>query len=304
MKSFPMPDNIHTWQTTLPTKCAFCRVHSDFRGHIFLHCQLIQSLWREISILFSGTLPGDMTILNYLLRWWCTSSKSHMLGQLRIVVPSLVVWVIWKVYTSICFVKDCFSYRRLLDRVRDHIYIWCASTQGSKFSQNIPHLVTRFFSPSLRSRRHKIVRWELPPSGKLKLNVDAAVDRCAAAAGAVLHNRHGESVSAICFILPPSSPLRAELMALQYALIYFAARNEQLLIETNCRDLLKCLSSLDKYTGLFAVDRRHTLHFLRLNTSSISYCPRESTLQPILSLSIRLSLSWADNILDAACSPK
>lgn len=99
----------------------------------------------------------------------------------------------------------------MFERVRNHIYTWCATMQGHKFSQTIPHLVGRQFSP-LRTRRHKVVHWELPSTGKLKLNVDAAVGCTTAATSAVLRNHQGEFVSAICFSLPASSSLRDELM--------------------------------------------------------------------------------------------
>lgn len=199
-------------------------------------------------------MPRNTTIQAYLLLWWRTSSKHHMLGQLRAVVPSLVTCVIWKEYTSIRFGDNCFSYRRLFEQVRDHIFTWCASTQGYKFTQNIPHLVARKFSPPFRAIRPRIIRWLLPPTGKLKLNVDASVGCTAVTARAVLWNSHGAFVSAITFSLPASTPLRAELRALEYTLIYYALEHDQLLIETDYRLLLRYLSTPKRYTGSLAAD--------------------------------------------------
>lgn len=86
------------------------------------------------------------------------------------------------------------------------------------------------------------MHWVLPPSGKLKLNVDAAVSRCNSAAGAIVRNDRGDIVLALCFYLPLHTPLRAELMALQYALIYYSQTYDSMIIETDCRLLLDHLS--------------------------------------------------------------
>lgn len=115
--------------------------------------------------------------------------------------------------------------------------------QGRKYSQPIPYLNACYFSPSLHTRRHRLVHWELPPSDKLKLNVDASVGRFNAAAGTVLRNDHGDFVSAICFSLPTTLPLWAALMALLYALIFYARDYDHLILETDCRLLLSHLSA-------------------------------------------------------------
>lgn len=204
-----------------------------------------------------------------------------MIGQLRVVVPSLGTWVIWKECASVRFGDNCFSYMRLFERVRDHIYTWCSSIQGFKFTQNIPYLVAMKFSPPLHQRRHRITRWVLPPTRKLKLNVDASVGCNVVVAGAVLRNSHGELMLAICFSLPTSTPMWAELRAVQFALIYYACTHDQLLIETDCRLLLSYLSAPQRYTGSLVTNLQRTLQFLKLNGATLSSCPREANIQLI-----------------------
>lgn len=48
---------------------------------------------------------------------------------------------------------------------------------GKKFVSYMPYLVALAFSPPLRTKRVQLVRWELPPSGIMKLNVDVVVGR-------------------------------------------------------------------------------------------------------------------------------
>lgn len=148
--------------------------------------------------------------------------------------------------------------------------------QGRKYSRQIRHLIRFNFSPPIRSTRPKIVRWELPPIGKLMLNIDATVGSSRAAAAAVLRTHTGDLISAICFYLPAMTPLRAELMALQYALIYYSRNCDHLILETCCKMLLHHLSTLDKFTGPYVIDLQRTIQFLCLNSSSLSYSPRET----------------------------
>lgn len=147
--SLPLPDNLSSWESIFPTQCVFCRLHSDTQDHIFLCCPMIRTLWQEVSIVFSGPMPRQSSIRTYLLRWWHTSSLHDMIGQLQAVVPSLITLIIWKEYSSISFGQSSFSYSQLSERIRDHIHTWCSTTQRSKFTQPIPHLIERNFSPRL-----------------------------------------------------------------------------------------------------------------------------------------------------------
>lgn len=126
MRSLPLADNLCAWQNIFPTQCVFCWLQSKSQDHIFLHCPVIQPVWKEISILFYGPMPSHTAIRGYLHRWWRSSSPHTILCQLRAVVPSLVVWVIWKEYTTIKFDDSSFSYRRLFESICDHVYTWSA----------------------------------------------------------------------------------------------------------------------------------------------------------------------------------
>lgn len=92
-RSLPLVDILRVWQIIFPSQCVFCRINSDRQDHIFLHCPVIQPLWQEISILLSSLMPRQSTICACLLHWWRISSSHTMIGQLRVVVPSLVAWV-------------------------------------------------------------------------------------------------------------------------------------------------------------------------------------------------------------------
>lgn len=120
-----------------------------------------------------------------------------------------------------------------------------------------------------------MVHWLLPPSGKLKLNVDVAVRRTHSAAGAILQNHRGELISALCFYLPLVPPIRAELVAILFALIYYSRDYDRMIIETDCRLLLQHFSTPDQFTGTYRAELQRTVKFLILNEATLQYCPRE-----------------------------
>lgn len=239
--SLPLTNNLRIWQTIYPSQCVSCLQHSDTKDHLFLQCPEIKALWVELAELFSAPLPRQSTIQAYLICWWRQASSATMMGHFRAVIPAMVLWVIWKEYTSIRFGDNNFSYRHLFDRVRRHIYSWCASVQGRKFVEPFPNLIACGFSPHIKVTRHRLDRWKLPPSGRMKLNVDAAVGRSGAAAGAVLRNDSEGFVSAVCFALPSVTPVRAELMALLYSILFYAVTYDGLHVETDWEWFWLCL---------------------------------------------------------------
>lgn len=278
--SLPMVDNFSGWLTVYPSQCVFCRQSHDSPNHVFLHCPIIRPLWVDMSITFHGPMPSSRTIKCHLLRWWHRSSSGTMAGQLLAVVPSIVVWEIWKMYTSCRFGEESFDYGQLFLKVKSSIYIWCSSVNGKKFARNMPHLVAQHFSPPLRMKRATIVRWTLPLSGKLKLNVDAAVGKHMSAGAAILRTCQGSFHSALSFPLPLLSPLRAEIHALTIALMYYAQHHDSLIIETDCQSLLTLLANPECITGELRLDIARVSQFLILNSSTLQYCPREANMAP------------------------
>lgn len=65
-------------------------------------------------------------------------------------------------------------------------------------------------------------------------------------------------------------------MVLLYSLLFFARDYDRLLVETDCRLLLSCLSGPNRYTGSLRVDLERASDFLCLNGSSLQYYPRDA----------------------------
>lgn len=96
--------------------------------------------------------------------------------------------------------------------------------------------------PTLHIKRAQVVRWLVPPTGRLKLNTDAAVGRQFAGGGAILHDSSGACVGALSFRLPMSSPFLAETQADLFGLLFFLSAYPHIILETDCQQLSRVLS--------------------------------------------------------------
>lgn len=78
-------------------------------------------------------------------------------------------------------------------------------------------------------------------------------------------------IAAISFTLPCVPPLRAEIQALLYSILFFGRLHRHLILETDCQRIItsgdRQLHSLPDYSCL--------MHFLHITYSHLVYAPRE-----------------------------
>lgn len=160
---------------------------------------------------------------------------------------------------------------RIFPLARQSCFDWAATLSGTSLAQYIPSFVDSGFSPRLQPKRVVPMKWTLPPTRKLKLNVDASAGRSHASAGAILRDSNGKMVAGISFRLPVVSPLRAELQAAIFSLLFFGLLHRNIIIETDCQQLTQLtdntITALPEYTRL--------VQLLHLTGSSLHHIPRE-----------------------------
>lgn len=269
--ALPMEDNVKAFSCVCPTICPFCKNASASISHIFLLCPRVQPLWSQLSVLLDGPMIQAANIRQHLLQWWLLSSATSLKGNFKVVGPIMLCWAIWRVYTNHLFGEEDMPVTHILHLTKQSCFDWAASRSGTAIAQYIPSLINNGFSPRLRPKRVLPLKWTCPPTGKLKLNVDASAGHSHAAAGAILRDANSKMIVGLSFRLPILPPLRAELQAIVYSLLYFGLLHRNIIIETDCQQLTQSLDN--RITAL--PEHNRLLQLLRLTGSTLHHIPRE-----------------------------
>lgn len=218
--ALPFEDCIGRYSVVRPTRCPFCKQESATLVHVFLRCNCILPIWMFVATELHGLLPARTSLRPYLLSWWFRANTSTLSGVLKVVIPAIIVNNIWKQYAQLIYGdSSSFSPSRMRNAIHFDINLWVQSIQGSKLVNGPP--LSLSWIPRLRPPRIRLVKWQCPPSGRYKLNVDGAVGARYAAGGAILRTSTGACVGVVSFRLPQSSPLMAEIQATLFGLLYF-----------------------------------------------------------------------------------
>lgn len=159
----------------------------------------------------------------YLLSWWFHGPSSTLLGVLRIVIPGIILYQIWRIYASIVYGGDTSicTMESLMAIIRSEIYLWAKSIDNTKLASGYHSVQHLGILPPFHRKQSHVIRCIIPHSGRLKLNTDVADGRTFAAGGAILRNSTGECIGTLSFCLPISTPYHAELQTAYFAMLFF-----------------------------------------------------------------------------------
>lgn len=263
--AIPFEDYIGQYSTARPTQCPFCKSESAIVDHVFLYCSYVRPLWHYFASELHCPLPSSLRLRQYLLSWWYRSSFTSLIGVYKIVIPAIIVYNIWCGYTSIVYGdKTHITDASLRHSIRYDIILWHNKIAGSKIATG--SLLHFSWLPAFQQPRPLMIRWVTPPSGRLKLNVDAAVGRHYAAGSAILRDHMGSCIGAISFRLPPCAPLHAEIQAAMFGILYFLPFHRTFILESDCAQLIDRLSWRHLVHGNYHLRQLHTLvHLHRLD---------------------------------------
>lgn len=241
-----------------PTQCPFCRSHSATVDHIFIYCSRIRYFWSFFAAELHGVPLTSLSLRQHLLSWWYRSNSTSISGVLKIVIPAIVLSNIWRQYAQLTYGDTTiFSTAALRNSIHFDIHVWTMKIQGSKLAAGpLPSLS---WLPRIRTPRLRVIIWQTPPSGRLKLNVDAAVGQQYAAGGAILRDQDGCCIQALSFRLPHGTPLQAEIQATLFGLMYFLPIYRSLIVESDCAQMIACLCKPRQPTGNYHLRQLHDL---------------------------------------------
>ncbi|XP_059295437.1 uncharacterized protein LOC132048767 [Lycium ferocissimum] len=93
----PLDDVVKSWVYNLPSKCLCCPTDpkEETVPHIFLRCEIAQTLWTYFSHAAVLNIVG-MQLHQVIMTWWTIDIISRMKAICTMRRPSIIIWQLWK----------------------------------------------------------------------------------------------------------------------------------------------------------------------------------------------------------------
>ncbi|KAL0400828.1 UNVERIFIED_CONTAM: putative ribonuclease H protein [Sesamum latifolium] len=259
----PVDERLREKGLSIVSKCMCCR-NSETVQHLFLNGTVAREVWLYFGTLFS-LIPPHTEYISTMIHAWRLSSPFVKNGHIRLLLPILILWSMWRMRNEAKFNDARFSSCRIIRQVSSYltrIYkAGCMKSVQWKGDLVIASKMGFVFSKSV-VLNPKIIRWLRPAVGWWKLNCDGASkeNQGKAGAGGVIRDCRGRMVLAFATGLDIQTNIFAELFAIVKGLqMAREADCTQLLIETDAKVVLQLIA---KDTGAWYV--QHLLTRLRI----------------------------------------
>lgn len=240
-RHLPFPDRLQKFGFHQPSVCPFCWKESASLEHCMWSCSCTLRIWNHYAALLDINLRLVSSVRSACQVWWLadppTRSEtgwSNVTATFRDLMPCFILWILWKKYNTLIHDGGRFSHDRIIHEVKQECFDLSIvhpfrSTKSSDRRFIEVGLVAFFTAP--KPKKTLWIKWHHPPSGRLKLNSDAAFSSVSCGGGAVLRNSNGALVAALSFPLSATSALEAEALALDFTMRWceLAARKPTLI---------------------------------------------------------------------------
>ncbi|GAU39667.1 hypothetical protein TSUD_60340 [Trifolium subterraneum] len=205
--------------------CPLCYDGEETQEHLFMHCQVIRRFWFLSPL--GLHVPADVNLFKWMEHW--LSNSNFMATQLF----SLSLWTIWKMRNDSVFNKkypNCMIVVQNVSILAEEFNLAC-------------NLISNVVSePIINSDVD--VRWELPPIGFLKVNIDAGCFKNNYTCWGLLDRNHKGIVqfAATKRERITCSPLLVEALSLKWCLRWIKDQNLQNVeVEMDAENVVNCL---------------------------------------------------------------
>ena len=131
--------------------CVFCKRHAETDVHLFKECQALKYFWNSSIV---GVKPNDLPDIS-LIEWIVLLLDPSRCQESDLLFMSF--WVIWSERNKIVWNEGFFN------------PLFMAS-----WAPKLLEEYQRFHPPKVKQRQRPLSNWELPPRGRLKMNIDGA----------------------------------------------------------------------------------------------------------------------------------
>lgn len=172
----PTDDILHIKRVPCSRTCVLCGIELESIFHVFIDCLVIRSCWNILNI--GVEVDGFVSFPD----WVCPHMK--ILSKDNICLLIMLCWSIWNAKNDKLWNNMYANPWAITEKARSLLENWREAQAGKKQSTH-------------DAQSHEI-KWRKPPTGWIKINIDAAVDqnRKKMGMGCVIRNEEGEFVGA------------------------------------------------------------------------------------------------------------
>nr|XP_027071886.1 uncharacterized protein LOC113696707 [Coffea arabica] len=259
------------WNDILPLK------EEESLNHLFLKGPVASRVWEHF-----GRRFGILDVVRYSLAsvWmsWFDSVSPGQVDHIRTVVPTLILWSLWKLRNHARFENLAFSAQQVIVMVNVFVDQLGAARilNATHFRGDGNNPWAAWVGRQARRVECRTVSWQRPSPHYYKLNTDASVYQGRALGGGLLRNMDGNLVFAFYKEFGESDVLMAESLSLMHDLLLCSERQAQnLLVEVDSETLVRLLLSrmVGRWPLCNVLRRIHGLLFD--SSSSIRHVYRE-----------------------------
>ena len=176
----PMDAKLQWRNIHLASKCRCCKNSSEeTREHLFIQGATMAKIWRYFANWFPDApeFPRDMTNIELRIRWWKSNAMQTTKEHVNILIPCLILWFIWTERNNVIHWGVIFSSGNVIERVQNHLQwaILARKIQGAQWKGSAPNVTFNLPQQKVnRAPQSRVVWWQLPQSGYVKINTDGA----------------------------------------------------------------------------------------------------------------------------------
>ncbi|VFQ79087.1 unnamed protein product [Cuscuta campestris] len=121
----PFPDVLSRMSYSLPSQCPFCKKNEATVDHCILQCGKIRYIWDEIADIIEGPrIRPATTIKQHILKWHLRSETHTLRGNMKLVMPGVIAWCIWKQYSAISFGNEDLNTNNIIYNIKSNMNLW------------------------------------------------------------------------------------------------------------------------------------------------------------------------------------
>lgn len=215
----PLDNILQRRGVCLPSLCVCCGLEQESLEHIFLNGPIAKEVWQHYTRLF-GLLDLMSSSVSAMVCTWFLSVPGGAKDHVRILMPTLICWYLWKGRNAAKFQGTRFEAAGVIFKVEEMLH-WMGRSKvfaRDHFRGDLDCGWVGYARQSLSKVRYMSVAWEPPTDGFYKLNSDASVVNGMAYGGGLLRDSQGRFIFAFYKEFGEGDVLHAEGMSLLHGL--------------------------------------------------------------------------------------